>query len=83
MKIFKIGMQFGAGAFLAVSAIIWLAAVIADFTTPFDDCDGPTERCGMRVLTDHKTGLQYLEARGGGIVPRLTVTGAHMRDDSQ
>lgn len=36
-----------------------------------DDCDRTTwDRCGMRVLTDAKTGQQYLVTTGGGIVAR-------------
>lgn len=41
--------------------------------TPPDDCDASFwHRCGMRILTDHKTGIQYLETRGGGLIERKT-----------
>lgn len=38
------------------------------------------KRSGMIVLTDHKTGLQYLKAVGGGITPRLCVDGSYMTE---
>lgn len=44
-----------------------------------DDTDGPKERSNMRLHTDHKTGLQYLSAPGGGLTPRLAVDGKQMR----
>lgn len=44
-----------------------------------DDTDGPKERSNMRLHTDHRTGLQYLSAPGGGLTPRLDAAGKHMR----
>ena len=44
-----------------------------------DDSDTETERSGMRVLTDNKTGLQYLVTSGGGITPRLDSNGNQVR----
>lgn len=40
-----------------------------------DDSDSKTERSGVRVVTDHLTGLQYLETEKGGITPRLNIDG--------
>jgi hypothetical protein len=41
-----------------------------------DDSDSPTgEKSGLRVRTDHKTGVQYLETEDGGITPRLLQDG--------
>lgn len=44
-----------------------------------DDTDGPKERSNMRLHTDHKTGLQYLNAPGGGLTPRMGVDGKQMQ----
>ena len=46
---------------------------IAFIITPVDDCDRSRwDRCEMRVLTDNKTGIQYLVTSGGGIIERAT-----------
>lgn len=46
-----------------------------------DDSDKSSrERSGLKIFTDHRTGLQYL--RGGlfgGITPRLGINGEHLR----
>ena len=83
MKAIVLGAQLAAGAILAICLWITATSMVEEWTTPRDDCDSPSERCGMKVLTDHKTGLQYLKAPGGGITPRLTVAGDHMREDGQ
>lgn len=44
-----------------------------------DDTDSPSARSNMRLHTDHRTGLQYLSAPGGGLTPRLDAAGKHMR----
>jgi hypothetical protein len=44
-----------------------------------DDTDPPSGRSGMRLYTDHKTGLQYLGNPMGGITPRLDATGKQMK----
>ncbi|MBK3737440.1 hypothetical protein GAY29_31235, partial [Azospirillum brasilense] len=41
------------------------------------DMDG-WRRSGVAVHTDHKTGLQYLAAPGGGITPHLDKSGRPM-----
>ena len=70
-----VGFHFAWGVMLAV----WLIAVTAfgisylvnGLLRATDDCDRSSwDRCGMRVLTDAKTGQQYLVTTGGGIVPR-------------
>jgi len=46
---------------LTAVVLISLAVSIAP-----DDCDSSFwHRCGMNVLTDHKTGVQYLESKHG------------------
>ncbi|WP_336187191.1 hypothetical protein [Pseudomonas aeruginosa] len=46
-----------------------------------DSTDAPGGRSGMRLHTDHATGLQYLSVPGGGITPRLGLDGKQMRAD--
>jgi preprotein translocase subunit SecG len=69
---------------------MWLAmlfaigAIISFFVTRYtdigrDDSDTNTDRSNMRVLTDHKTGLQYLAVCSGGITPRLDENGKQIR----
>jgi hypothetical protein len=44
-----------------------------------DDTDPPGARSGLGLLTDHKTGLQYLSTARGGVTPRLDPDGKHMK----
>lgn len=44
---------------------------------PRDTTDPPDGRSGMKLLTDHATGCQYLY-RSGGITPRMSSDGRHM-----
>jgi len=42
----------------------------------FDDSDKTrSERSGLMIFTDHKTGCQYVGTILGGITPRLTAQG--------
>jgi len=69
------GYQFTWGAFTAAGGIVAFALVIQAIINLTgiwtDDCDRSAwHRCGMSVLTDAKTGRQYLTTTGGGIVAR-------------
>lgn len=45
-----------------------------------DDSDlDKSHRSGVKVITDYKTGLQYLETSKGGITPRLNVDGKQLK----
>lgn len=45
-----------------------------------DDTDPPGGRSGLTVLTDNRTGLQYIYTRdGGGLTVRLDVDGKPLR----
>lgn len=49
-----------------------------------DSTDGLHKRSGMKIHTDHLTGLQYLGTGRGGLTPRLDQNGAQMRaEDDQ
>lgn len=66
-------------ASLAVMVIItvfiaWLIISLASWMQPYDDTDLPGGRSGMDLLTDHRTGCQYLYRRGA-ITPRMDANG--------
>lgn len=62
---------------LLVSAIE--VVINATGLNPRDDTDPPGGRSGMSVKIDCGAGLQYLSTPEGGLTPRLTLDGAHMR----
>lgn len=73
MTIIQKGLQL-MYTLLLIVFIAWL------FYTPTDDSDKSFfKRSGLAVHTDYKTGLQYLRAPWGGVVPRLDKDGKHMR----
>lgn len=80
---FSAGMQFGLGLGAAFFIVGMVAALFGGSLSSKDDSDPPSGRSGVAVVTDHKTGLQYLKAPGGGVTPRLTVDGEHMREAAQ
>ena len=65
--------------FLAVG--MWLSASLANWWTPYDDTDFNGERSGMEILTDCRTGLQYLSTREGGLTPRLDTDATQIREE--
>lgn len=80
---FLLGFEFTIGALLAFFLVMGASQLISAWITPYDDCDGNGERCGMRVLTDHRTGLQYLQGQEGGLIPRLDVNGQQIREGAE
>lgn len=62
---------------LLVSAIEFV--INASGMNPRDDTDPPGGRSGMSVKIDCGAGLQYLSTPEGGLTPRLTLDGVHMR----
>ncbi len=79
-SLFTAGWQFGLGGAFAWAIAVSALSVVGHVTKPYDDCDGAQERCGLRVHTDAKTGLQYLSTPGGGIVPRMGADGQQIRE---
>ena len=59
--------------------IIHFALDAANVGVDDSDVDG-FHRSGVSVVTDARTGLQYLVAPNGGITPRLDARGAVMID---
>jgi hypothetical protein len=51
------------------------------YRPPYDDSDdvANNRRSGVRVITDHKTGLQYLMSPLGHLTPRMNEFGHQMR----
>ena len=82
--------KFGVGFALGVLKVAgWLVVVcfllswlLLALGSGMDDTDSSRwNRSGVSVVTDHKTGLQYLRTPGGGITPRLGIGGEHVRAD--
>lgn len=67
----RLGFHMAFGAMGCVGMFYMAAWVIGSLITPLDDCDrGRFDRCQMKVLTDAKTGQEYLVTKGGGIIKR-------------
>lgn len=76
---FSAGLQFGLGLAAAFYASVVIIGLLGA-TKPKDDSDPPKGRSGVAVITDHRTGLQYLKAPGGGLTPRLGIDGQQIRE---
>lgn len=63
--------------FFVITAGMLMILLSLFLNNPRDTTDPPDGRSGMKLLTDHKTGCQYLY-RGGGITPRMSADGRHM-----
>jgi len=64
-----------------VTISMWMSGVFRGITgIGSDDCDKSAWHvCGANVITDAKTGLQYLST-GHGITPRLGRDGAQLHE---
>lgn len=64
---------------LVLAQVVLLVWVVAYFLPlARDSTDGPWPwRSGMELRVDAETGCEYLEARGGGITPRMGANGLH------
>jgi hypothetical protein len=61
-------------------AMLFNYVAINLFGFGIDDSDkDKNHRSGVKVITDYKTGLQYLESGRGGITPRLDANGKQVR----
>jgi hypothetical protein len=74
MKRFISKMPFTVLAIVAVVLLVNYTGYGVDDS----DRDG-WHRSGVSVITDHKTGLQYLSTWTGGITPRLAPDGTQLR----
>lgn len=83
-----IGRDLAAGVMPTVTAwvlwivfVTWVSYVALGLTGwSQDDSDRDAwHRSGLRILTDHKTGVQYL-SRGGALTPRLDGEGRIVRE---
>jgi hypothetical protein len=72
-RYFNMGFHFTWGAIACVGVLMVLGLVFGRMIQPVDDCDKNWwHRCGLEVVTDHKTGKQYLLSPHGGIIERGT-----------
>lgn len=52
-------------------AVLLILKAVSIYLVPVDDCDVDRyNRCGLKVVTDAKTGKQYLLSPHGGIIER-------------
>lgn len=61
--------------FLDVAATLltigFILCIFLSIIKPIDDCDrSKFDRCEMRILTDNKTGIEYLVTQSGDIIRR-------------
>lgn len=76
MKWTRMGRYFALGALEVIAFVTFVGYLIIGAASwmgipRVDDCDvNAFHRCGLRVLTDNRTGTQYLVTEGGGIVER-------------
>lgn len=60
--------------YLVVVFVLWLWSGISGVTTDDSDTDS-WHRSGFRIMTDARTGLQYLSDGKGGLILRVDATG--------
>jgi len=75
-QIREIGYQFGWGLIQAAAVFFTFALVCTIATHRKDDTDSSWGKpSGLKLYTDHGTGVQYLRSKGGGLTPRLDAEG--------
>lgn len=77
------GFNFAIGllnyVWMALIALIAAVGIMNFFNLAMDDSDfDGFNRSGVEVVTDYKTGWQYLKS-SGGIIPRLDADGKHLK----
>ena len=66
----KLGRNLAWG-FVDVIAVIIVFSAIVNLVFDHDDCDKSWwKKCGLKVVTDAKTGIEYLLSPDGGIIER-------------
>lgn len=68
-------------AIAIIALALWIVTAFANWLAPYDDTDFNGQRSGLQILTDCRTGLQYLSTREGGLTPRLDATATQIRKD--
>jgi len=58
-----------------VLSCMFILAVTSSITRNYDDSDPPDGRSGFEILTDYRTGCQYLRYPGTGLAPRMDRNG--------
>ena len=80
MREIVFGFGMGVGFAFGILVVALTASLISDMTTTRDDSDSKQSRSGLQVLTDEKTGLQYLRSKSG-MTPRFDQNGKQLRVD--
>ena len=63
---------------ICITAFGFVLWALQTLFLPKDDTDPEIGRSNLRVLTDHRTGCQYLKSQGSGLTPRLDADGHHI-----
>ncbi|MGJ8513117.1 DUF6440 family protein [Carnimonas bestiolae] len=71
------GFSFMGGA----STFAALVLIVASLFNHHDSTDELGSRSGVKIVTDAKTGMQYLRTSGGGITPRVDADGKQLRTE--
>jgi hypothetical protein len=70
----RVGFLFAVGVMQAVAVVLFLALIVDVALHDKDDCDKSFwDRCGVSIVTDAKTGKQYLVSPHGGIIERAKL----------
>lgn len=73
---FRIGFECGLGFICAMALFITVSKLIGDIVSRGrDGTDQPWGRSGLKLYTDHATGVQYV-GRGNGVTVRVDASGA-------
>ena len=72
---YKIILPYISGIILLISVLSILTLFLIDGKREYDNTDTATERSGMSLYTDNKTGCQYLTVLFGALTPRMNSTG--------
>lgn len=77
------GFQATLGGMGAICMIVALAGIAGPLLIAPDSTDiSRFDRSGLSILTDHKTGLQYLKS-GFALTPRMGLDGKQMKGEEQ
>lgn len=73
--IFSLGFSLAAGVFVFI-VLVRILRDLPKLLIPRDDTDAPKgPRSGFRVLTDYRTGVQYLQNDKGQLTLRVDQSG--------
>lgn len=68
--------------FVVAGIVSYIIFLIVQNNVEYNDSDALNERSGFTVMTDYKTGLQYLKS-GNALTPRLDRDGKQIIKDNK